>query len=98
MLSPQIRVICAITNVDVVYSKVALVPMDAAGKEYFGDDDELFVEDSEEMIGKPLRFNVKLVGMNDLPKKYHVSSPIPIHIGIHRMLSSVQDLCLFALK
>eukprot|EP01135_Chromosphaera_perkinsii_P006545 Nk52_evm17s539 gene=Nk52_evmTU17s539 len=49
--------------------KVDIIPCDASGKEYTEDDD-VFVEDPSELVGKPMHFKVKIDYGRGLDKKY----------------------------
>lgn len=47
-----------------------VLPCDKTGKKEYTDDDDIFVEAPEELIGKEINFNMKLLGAKGLPNKF----------------------------
>ncbi|XP_052091437.1 kinesin-like protein KIF28 [Mytilus californianus] len=47
-----------------------VVPCDKSGKKEITEDDDVFIESPDELVGKELNFNVKLLGCKGLPNKF----------------------------
>ena len=54
------------------FVQIEIIPCNDKGKEYT-DADDMFVEDPQALMGKPVYFAVKIVSARGLPNKFTVS-------------------------
>lgn len=60
------------TGQEIGVINIEIIPCDENGQEY-GEQDDVYVDTPQELLGKSLNFIVKIIGCRGLPNKFTVS-------------------------